>query len=71
MVDVEALVEQAVRESWPWGQVAEQLLWLAPALDPARTVATLRQVAEERVALGPLRAMRAAVSAALGAAKAA
>jgi hypothetical protein len=71
MVDVEALAERAVSEGWSWGELAEQLLWLVPALDPARTVATLRRVGEEHAGLGPVGAMRAAVQAALGTAKAA
>lgn len=71
MVDVEALAERAVSEGWSWGEVAEHLLWLVPALDPARTVATLRQVGEERATRGPVEAMRAAVRAAVGPARAA
>jgi hypothetical protein len=69
MVDVEALAERAVSEGWSWGELAEQLLWQAPALDPARTVATLRRVGEKRADLGPVGAMRAALQAALGVAK--
>jgi hypothetical protein len=71
MIDVEALAERAVSEGWSWGELAEQVLWQAPTLDPARTVATLRRVGEERASLGPVEAMRAAVRAAVGHARAA
>jgi hypothetical protein len=71
MVDVEALTERAAGEGWSWGELAERLLWLAPSLDPRRTLATLERVAAERAGLGPVGAMRAAVQAALAASKAA
>jgi hypothetical protein len=61
MVDVETLVERALNEGWSWALVAEQLLRLAPSLDPEQAVATLHRVARERAGLGPLEATRAAV----------
>ena len=68
MVEV---AERAVCEGWPLGVIAEHLLDAAPGLAPLRTVATLRRVTDDRTTLGPFEATKAAVRAALAAAKAA
>lgn len=65
MVDVEALVERAFRESWSWGRVAEELLAVAPGLEPRGLPQRLARVARERARLGPFEATRAAIRVAL------